>query len=561
MLRPTRRNVLLLCLLSGVLWTLAWPATYTGWLPLAFVAWLPMLWAERLHDIRTEGRVRAFAPYALCGLVVWNAATTWWLGAVTAPFATQLFTGLGPTLGNTLLMTLVWNLKRMVRRRAGPVFAPTAFILFWLAFEHLHFDWDLTWPWLTLGNVFAEDTVLVQWYAFTGVEGGSLWLLLVNQFLFATLAQWKDGSVKWRRSTALTVGTLMPPVALSLFMLNTYRPKGEAVEVVVVQPGVDPYSEKYWSDPLVQLDSMLALAGRAMTDSTRMVVLPETALQEPYAYDVDNAGRVVLSGLWENHLDRSRSGHRIAGFLKDHPRVSVLAGMSSAYLFEESETPDALSRALGATGRRYMPYNAAMLVRQDGSIEPYHKSKLVAFVEMMPWERYLGSLIGYAVDLGGTTGSLGTQEEREVMDPRDGRLRAAPIICYESVFGEHVAAHVRNGANLLVIMTNDGWWGTSPGYRQHLAYGRLRAIENRRDIARSANTGISCAIDQLGRVHEASPWWEPTALRLSLLANDRLTFFTRFGDVIGRISVWLGWAMILFAVMQWLRGRRARASD
>jgi apolipoprotein N-acyltransferase len=73
------------------------------------------------------------------------------------------------------------------------------------------------------------------------------------------------------------------------------------------------------------------------------------------------------------------------------------------------------------------------------------------------------------------------------MTTADGRLRNAPIICYESVFGEHVAAHVRNGANLLCIMTNDAWWGTSPGYRQHLAYGRLRAIETRRDIARSAN--------------------------------------------------------------------------
>lgn len=561
MLRPTRLNVLLLCLLSGALWTLAWPATYTGWLPLAFVAWLPMFWAERLHDIRTGGRVRAFAPYAFCGLLLWNAATTWWLGAVTAPLGTKLFTGLGPTLGNTLLMTLVWNLRRMVRRRAGPVFAPTAFVLFWLAFEHLHFDWDLTWPWLTLGNVFAEDTALVQWYAVTGVEGGSLWVLLVNQFVFAALAHRKDASVKWRRNAAFAAGALALPVAVSVFILNTYRPKGDPVEVVVVQPGVDPYSEKYWSDPLVQLDSMLALAGRAMTDSTRMVVLPETALQEPYAYDVDNAGRVVLSGLWENQLDRSRSARRITAFLAQHPRISVLAGMSSAYLFGPGDEPGPLARPLGRTSLRYIPYNAAMLLRQDGSIEPYHKSKLVAFVEMMPWERHLGSLIGYAVDLGGTTGSLGTQEEREVMDPHDGHLRAAPVICYESVFGEHVAAHVRNGANLLVIMTNDGWWGTSPGYRQHLAYGRLRAIETRRDIARSANTGISCAIDQLGRVHQASPWWEPTALRLNVLANDRITFFTRFGDVVGRLAVGSGWLMILFAAVQWVRGRRAAGTE
>lgn len=553
-MRPTRLNVLLLCLFSAVLWILAWPATFTGWSWLAFIAWLPMFEAERLHDIRTEGRVRAFAPYAFCGLLVWNAATTWWLGAVSAPFATQLFTGMGPTIGNTLLMTLVWNLRRMVRRRAGAVFAPTAFILFWLAFEHSHMDWDLSWPWLTLGNVFADDTAWVQWYSTTGVEGGSLWILLVNTLVYLAIARWRAGLRTWRWWAGATVLVLSTPLLISHLIQANYKEQGDPVQVVVVQPNVDPYSEKYWGDPMQQLDRMLALAGSEMTDSTRLVVLPETAMQEPYTYEVENSGRLVLHGLWENQLDRSRSVQRITGFLQAHPNTSVLTGMSSAYLFQEGEERPAIARQLGNSGRWYVPHNAAMLIRPDGSVEPYTKSKLVAFVEIMPFERWLGSLIGYAVDLGGTTGSLGTQEEREVMSAPG--VNAAPVICYESVFGEHVAAHVRNGATLITIMTNDGWWGTSPGYRQHLAYGRLRAIETRRDIARSANTGITCAIDQLGRITQASQWWVPTAVRLDLRANDRITFFTRYGDIIGRIAVWAGLLMLLFTVVQWLRARR-----
>jgi apolipoprotein N-acyltransferase len=342
-------------------------------------------------------------------------------------------------------------------------------------------------------------------------------------------------------------------------ILKSYRPKGKPVQVVVVQPSVDPYSEKYYSDPLVQLDTMLALAGRAMTDSTRLVILPETALQENATVDGLPDGRLELHGLWENQLGRSRSVARITTFLQEHPNAAVLAGMSSSYLFGPNEEHPVSARPLKGTDRWYESYNAAMLVQHDGTVEPYHKSKLVAFVEIMPFERFLGPLMGgYSVDLGGTTGSLGTQKEREVMSTKDSGIHAAPIICYESVFGEHVAAHVRNGATLLMIMTNDAWWGTSPGYRQHLAYGRLRAIETRRDIARSANTGTSCAIDQLGNIHQASTWWQPTALRLDLLANDRLTLFVRWGDVIGLSAVWLGLALLAFTIAQWIRTRKER---
>jgi apolipoprotein N-acyltransferase len=249
---------------------------------------------------------------------------------------------------------------------------------------------------------------------------------------------------------------------------------------------------------------------------------------------------------------------RIVSFLQQHQRSSVLSGMSSAYLFAPEEKRPASARALVGTDRFFEYYNAAMLVQPDGTVEPYHKSKLVAFVEIMPFEELLGPLTRLSVDLGGTTGSLGSQEEREVMSTRDGQVKVAPIICYESVFGDHVAAHVRNGATLLAIMTNDGWWGTSPGYRQHLAYGRLRAIETRRDIARSANTGISCSIDQLGVIHDATDWWVPAARRMTLLANDRLTFFVRHGDLIGRIAVWA--SIFFFLALAWVRVREGLAS-
>jgi apolipoprotein N-acyltransferase len=182
----------------------------------------------------------------------------------------------------------------------------------------------------------------------------------------------------------------------------------------------------------------------------------------------------------------------------------------------------------------------------DTAEQHYHKSKLVAGVELMPFESVLGSLSKLSLDLGGTTGSLGQQEERAVLRYGRAGLRIVPAICYESVFGEHVAAHVRNGGNLIAIMTNDGWWDDSPGYRQHLSFASIRAIETRRSIVRSANTGISCIVDQRGVIHYRTGWWQPAAFRATVHLNEDTTFFVRHGDLLGRLAVIV--ALIVVAV-------------
>jgi apolipoprotein N-acyltransferase len=128
-----------------------------------------------------------------------------------------------------------------------------------------------------------------------------------------------------------------------------------------------------------------------------------------------------------------------------------------------------------------------------------------------------------------------------------------PAICYESVFGEHIAAHIRNGGNMIAIMTNDGWWGTSPGYRQHLTFASLRAIETRRAIARSANTGTSCFVDQRGVLRETTPWWVPDARVSHVHLNDRITFFVEHGDQVGRVAMVFALLLLLVAIVRGIR--------
>jgi len=230
--------------------------------------------------------------------------------------------------------------------------------------------------------------------------------------------------------------------------------------------------------------------------------------------------------------------------------------MSSSYLFSPMEERPASARQIGETPYWYESYNAALFLDQAGRVDHYHKSKLVAGVELMPLEEHLGPLHGLAIDLGGATGSLGAQTERSNFTDRTNGLSAAPAICYESVFGEHVAAHVRNGANMIAIITNDGWWGTSPGYKQHLSFASIRAIETRRSIARSANTGISCFVDQRGKIHNESGWWVPDARRGTVHLNEQITFFVRHGDAIGRVAIVFSILLILLAWVRVMRRKR-----
>jgi apolipoprotein N-acyltransferase len=159
-------------------------------------------------------------------------------------------------------------------------------------------------------------------------------------------------------------------------------------------------------------------------------------------------------------------------------------------------------------------------------------------VEKMPYPALFGFIEKYAIDLGGTSGSLASDGQSKVFTSYQ-KIGLAPIICYESVFADFTASYVRKGADVLCIITNDGWWGNTPGYRQHFDYGRLRAIENRRAIARSANTGISGFINVDGSVAMESEWWQEAALRGSVPVYTQQTFYTKYGDWIAYLFVFM----------------------
>jgi apolipoprotein N-acyltransferase len=255
--------------------------------------------------------------------------------------------------------------------------------------------------------------------------------------------------------------------------------------------------------------------------------------------------------LWENNIEQSVSVRLIRKFLEDYPDLEMVFGLSSDRVQDKKEDIGAASRYIKSLNIHYQSYNAALIIAKDREAIFYHKSELVPAVEFMPFGGMLKPLTDLALDYGGTTGTLGTQEDQLPFYFSDDSLAVSPAICYESIYGHSTGEFVRNGATILGIITNDGWWGESPGYKQHLSYARLRAIETRRWVARAANTGISAFINPKGEIIQRSEWWVPAALKQKVMAIKRLTFYVVYGDYIGRLAAYLAVMMLIYTIVRW----------
>jgi len=531
-----RIHLFLLSVLSGVMLALAWPER--GFTPLIFIGFVPLFFIQQyLGDHQKKGMFW----FAWLAFLIWNSLTTWWIW-----YSTDVGSILAIVL-NALFVAVIFYLfhlskKKLYKNKRGFVIL----IFYWISWEYFHLNWDLSWPWLTLGNVFASTPKWIQWYEYTGVFGGTLWIFLANilafHFVRSLLMREYRGLVIINGTALILV--VVVPIIFSIIIYNGYDEKINPVEVVVVQPNTDPYNEQYDMAPEVLLDRNLDLAREAITDKTQFVVFPESTL-----YD----GRY---GIWENNLWGSPLIQKVHQFVFQHPVTSVIIGASTFSVIENKENKTNAARKFRDSNGYYTAYNTAFLIDTSSVIQTHHKAKLTPGVEILPSWGILKPIEGLALNLGGTVGTLGRDDHPVVFENEKG-VKVAPVICYESVYGEFIAQAIRRGAEFIFIITNDGWWGNTPGHRQHFQYALLRAIETRRSIARSANTGISAFINQRGDVFQKTNYWEPAVIRQNLNINDELTYYVKNGDYIARISAFVGAFILLIAFTQgYLRKRK-----
>ena len=540
-----KENIVLwgLVILFAVMMSVPFLVPHTGFLALFGI--VPLLCMDRIATLTEKKRVWI---YHYSAFVLWNAITTFWVCNAT------IGGGIFAVLANSLQMSTIFGLFRLSKKKFTGTLPYIFLMVTWIAWERFYFDAEISWPWLVLGNSFARTTWAIQWYEFTGSLGGSLWIWLSNLSIFGLLVSLSDGSwstwnIKAKSAAVIGLAALLiaPPV-ISGVIGKEYKDSmhaEEMLDVLIVQPNIDPYNK---FQALTQDQQNAILEGMITkeleyrkNDSTAaplLVLTPETFTSD------------IIVGQYE----RSRTWRRFTALLENYPNVNMLFGASAYDYINSQEAPSYTARDLGQ-GLWVESHNSALMTDGSRRTEIFHKSKLVVAVEHTPYPRFFCPIDNM---LGGVMGRCVGQDEITLLNVEDIEGHKTPIgcaVCYESVYGEYYTDYIRKGARAMTIITNDAWWGDTPGYRQHLSYASLRAIETRRAIARCANTGISAIISPAGEIMQPTPWWEQAVIKGQIPLRDDITFFVSHGDITGRVCSFIHWLLLLALIVRFITRR------
>jgi len=537
-MRNIKSILALLTLIFSVLMSLPFLVPHLGFL--ALVGFVPLLLMEAIADAHG---VKRFFWWHYLAFVLWNAFTTFWVCNAT------IGGGIFAVLANAAQMSVIFGAFRYSKKRFRPVLSLIFLAALWIAWERLYFDAQISWPWLVLGNAFARDIKCIQWYEYTGALGGSLWVWASNISLFLLLKGLMQGdfqslNIKAKTASLVSVAVILAaPFIWSFHIWNHYEERSEEqMDVVIAQPDFDPYMKfqqlSQAQQDVVLLDLLQKGLKNHVPGTPSLLLAPETFTSD-----------VVLG-----HIEEGYTWNKFRSFLADYPDANLLFGASTHQFFQPEESHSILAWQL-RDGRWVESHNTGIVMDRTGRTELYHKSKLVVGVELTPYPRFFTKIDDM---LGHVMGRCIGQDEISLLNAvsygEDGSVsQSIPIgcvICYESIYGEFCTGYVKAGAKLLTVITNDAWWGNTPGYRQHLSYASLRAIETRRDIARCANTGISGFINQRGEISGASAWWEPEVLNGKVNLNSEETFFVKNGDIPGRVCTLVALLLLVLCITQ-----------
>ena len=541
-----KENILIwgMVVLFAVMMSIPFIVPHTGLLALFGI--VPLLCMERIASLTGKKRIWL---YHYSAFVLWNTFTTFWVCNAT------IGGGIFAILANSLQMSLIFGLFRLSKRKFRGSLPYIFLAVTWIAWERFYFDAEISWPWLVLGNSFARSTWAVQWYEFTGSLGGSLWIWACNLGLFGFLVSLSDGSFfgwngKARAAAIIGYASLfILPLTISPIIGSQYKDsmnEGSQLPVLIVQPNIDPYNKfqaltQEQQNAILEAQIQEALKDRQADSSASamLIVAPETFTSD------------IITGQY----DRSRTWRKFTTLLKEYPNVNMIFGASAYDYIQSKERPSHTARHI-KDDLWLESHNSALMIDGSARTEIYHKSRLVVAVEKTPYPA-----IFCRVDdlLGGVMGRCGGQDETTLLKIRDIKDNTVPVgcaVCYESVYGEYYTEYIRKGAKAMTIITNDAWWGNTPGYRQHLSYASLRAIETRRAIARCANTGISAIISPSGKITQSTDWWEPAVIEGEVPLRNDITFFVAHGDITGRISTFIFCLLLLSLAVRFITGKK-----
>lgn len=438
----------------------------------------------------------------------WVLFHTYWVPALAA---------LGGLLTIPLVLALPFAASVLVRVRQGSFAGFVALTAFYLTVELALSRGSLAFPWPLLGHTHARFFLFNQMAALAGVPGLTLWILSLNGLVWALI---QTRTARCRLLIALFILPLLAaPAAYGMWRLQHLPSPHDATSALLVQPA-RPAPAWAVVDDQSRIDTLLALSKTALDTASsgppELVIWPETALPPAPR----SSAQYAQLQRWT-----TRRG------------VALLTG--------------AIRPASSPSDRRLF-YNSAVLMRPGDSLQIYDKNYLVPFAERVPLADRFPWLHTLAVPAGGVAGYR-PGSDQPLLRGDDFALGA--LICFESAFGHHARNYVHSDdrlhpADFLVVLSQDGWWGRSLGYRQHLAFTQLRAIETQRAVVSVTATGTTALIRPSGQIALDIPWMKRTAERVAIPHYRGSTFYSRHGDGLsgGALALSLlvlGWLLAL----------------
>jgi len=531
----TRTNIVL-AISTGILFGCSFPPIPLG--PLACIALVPLLLlTERLRSHRSR------FLYSYLTFFVASCIALYWVGGFTHakdPFL-MLAGGL-LLLWEPLFFSVIVLSYLVVRRSFGLNAGLVALPFIWISFEWLYALGEFAFPWLTLGNTQTYQLAKIQFAELTGVYGISFWLVILNVLFFFLLtgAMRKKEELSLKTNLAVTgaiaVVYLLPNFYSMTIDENRFSSSGlPPLTVGIVQPNVDPWAK--WDDSKTiagreqQIGEFLRMTGEQKKAGVQMSVWPETAI----LFDLP-----AMTG------EREKVRHVL-----DSLDISLTSGYIGYKYYENGIAP-AASSVIRGTHIHYDSYNSILYFEPKyDRIQSYEKMRLVPFAERIPYAGSISFLIE-PLRWGVGISNWGIGRDSTVFDDSVRHAKFLAMVCYESIFPEFVSAFVKKGAQFLVFITNDSWWGNTSGARQHCQYAVLRAVENRRWVVRCANGGISCFIDPLGRLYQATQMYTRASITGSIIPRSELTFYAKHGDWLPRIAGIVSGLFIAGSVIQFI---------
>lgn len=518
--KKSKKKELLFGLISGLMLGISFPP-----LPfpiLIFFAFVPYLYV--IEKKESLGSINRFTYYTI---FFFSLITLYWVGSWTKeadPFL--MISGILLMFINPAIFLIPSTLYYFCKKEFGKDVALFLFPFFWVAFEYAYSITDLRFPWLMLANSLSYFNWYIQIADLIGAYGISLLILYINIFLYKYLIIYYSERKKKLSFVVVAVLLFVIPVIYGMYKTYFFEHSQKRIKVGLIQPNLNPW-DKWESKNLAELlDIYLNLSQDAVNQGAKLLVWPESALPV-----------YLLSG---NYVREVEKIHRFV----DSNNVYLMTGMPDAtFYFDLSKAPTD-AKKIKNSGIAYTSYNSILLFTPFlDHVQKYGKIKLVPFGEKVPFVEqlpFLGDLIKWQVGIS----SWNVGKKQTLFDIMD--FKAAGVICFESIYPDFVAEFVKRGANILVVVTNDSWYGYSSGPFQHKEFSALRAIENRRSIIRAANGGISCIIDPLGRTISQTKLFTKNILVGYAELRNEITFFTKYPLIFPYLSSFISIVVLIF---------------